>query len=107
MKHRTLRWNHKDAFRCYWRIEAEELKREKGVDPDDPEYFETYWRVVIRFNSCGAFDDPETATRVIFSEHLSTQYDEPIHLREILQDWIRRVSGVALGFAAYSCAAEI
>lgn len=73
-----MKWLYKDADRRYWSIEARKEKQKWYPEPGVKKaYFETTWEVFIKKGD----SEPDFE---VFTTLLTTQYNEPLKLEDIL-----------------------
>jgi hypothetical protein len=93
---REFEWEYKDSYRMYWLITAKETTEIGGKD--NGEYYETEWEVSIYRDVSEATEE----SSCLFDGFISTQYDEPISLNEILAYWANYNQNVMFGMIKFA-----
>jgi hypothetical protein len=96
-----LKGKFKDGHRVWWHVQA--IKTQVITSENllfvysDSGYYETEWQVSIKSEDANC----------VFSDLLTTQYDEIIQIEQIVLAWIGRVNEVAIGMGKYCNLAPI
>lgn len=86
--------SYKDGNRCYWTISVRRLA-ETIQYPDSNGFYETVWRVKIE-------NLPLNQKHVVFESDLRTQFDQALHLTDIINAWLQNTNSVAMGMLLHS-----
>jgi len=88
MTREQLEWHYKDANRNFWRITARRVGTENDAGID------WAWRYKVWRELGGRW-------RVVHDDHYTGQLDEPPTLAELLIDFTRRMTVLAIGFVIH------